>query len=194
MGIIIDALKSVFKSLTKLSRPHFTFEENDLKFKIDSDNFYFFPLSNIETKTRHDPYVLDAYTMSANDLFLEYIHTDSDVSWNGQALSFFLNLLKHDLKIKSMDLLEKKEFNHYEFLTYKIDDNYILNFIYIYEVNKDVFIIDLKSELYENLLKKFEKEYKYKFDKNEKLSLVLKTSIVKNNAIYGYFRSSSEGN
>jgi hypothetical protein len=193
MGFIIDALKSVFKSLSKLSRPHFSFEDNDLKFKIDSDNFFLFPLSNIETKTRHDPYVLDAYTMTANGLYLEYIHTDSDVSWNGQALSFFINLLKHDLKIKSIDLLEKKEFNHYEFLTYKINDNYILNVIYIYEMNKDVFIIDFKSELYENLLRNFQKDYKYEFEKNKNLSLSLNTSIVKNNAIYGYFRTSSEG-
>lgn len=194
MGMIIDALKSVFKSLKKLSRPYFSLEENELKFKIDSDNFYLFPISNIEIKTRYDSYVLDAYTMTSNQVYVEYIHTDMDVSWNGQALSFFTSLLKYDLKIKAMTLLEKKEFNHYEFLTYKIDDKYILNLIYIYEMSKEVFIIDLRSELYENLLRNFEKDYKYKFDKNEELSLDLNTSIVKNNAIYGYFRSSSEGN
>lgn len=193
MGMIIDALKSVFKSLKKLSRPYFSLEENELKFKIDSDNFYLFPISNIEIKTRYDPYVLDAYTMTSNQVYVEYIHTDMDVSWNGQALSFFTSLLKYDLKINSMDLLEKKEFNNYEFLTYKIDDSYILNLIYIYEMNKEVFIIDLKSELYENLLRNFDKNYKYKFARNGELSLDLNTSIVKNNAIYGYFRSSSGG-
>ena len=194
MGIIKDVLKSIFKSLTKLSRPYFSLEENELKFKIDSDNFYLFPISNIETKTRHDPYVLDAYTMTANNLYLEYIHTDSDILWNGQALSFFINLLKHDIKAKSMELLEKREFKHYEFLTYRIDDSYILNFIYIYEIDKEVFIIDYKSELYEGLLRNFHRNYKYKFEKNEKISLEFNTSIVKNNAIYGYFKSGSEGN
>lgn len=194
MGFVINILKSVFKTLTKLARPHFSLEENELKFKIDSDSFYLFPISNIETKTRHDPYVLEAFTMTANDLYVEYIHTDASVSWNGQAFSFFINLLKHDLKIKSMDLLEKKEFVHYEFLTYKINNSYILNFIYIYEINKEVFIVDLKSELYEKLLQNFEKDYKYEFEKNKRLDLNLNTSIVKNNAIYGYFRTSSEGN
>ncbi|MDY0051706.1 MAG: hypothetical protein RBR65_04105, partial [Aliarcobacter sp.] len=116
MGVIIDAFKSVFKTLKKLSRPYFTLEENELKFKIDSDNFYLFPISNIETKTRHDPYVLDAFTMTANQLYIEYIHTDADVSWNGQAFSFFKNLLRHEIKAKSMDLIEKKEFGHYEFV------------------------------------------------------------------------------
>jgi hypothetical protein len=191
MGFMINILKSLFKTLTKLSRPHFSLEENELKFKIDSDNFYLFPISNIETKTRHDPYVLDAFTMTANDIYLEYIHTDTSTSWNGQAFSFFINLLKNDLKIKSMDLLEKKEFPFYEFLTYKINNSYILNFIYIYEINKEVFIVDLKAELYEKLLQKFEKDYKYEFERNKKLDLALNTSIVKNNAIYSYFRTSN---
>lgn len=191
MGIFSDIINSVFKTITKLSRPYFTLEENDLKFKIDSDNFYLFPISNIETKTRHDPYVLEAYTMSANGLYIEYIHTDSDVSWNGQALSFFTSLLRHDLKANELKLLEKREFKHYEFLVYEIDESYILNIIYIYEINKDVFIIDLKGELYENLLKNFHKDYIYKFKRNENNLPYINTSLVKNNAIYSYFHTGS---
>lgn len=191
MGIFSDMINSLFKTITKLSRPYFTLEENDLKFKIDSDNFYLFPISNIETKTRHDPYVLEAYTMSANGLYIEYIHTDSDVSWNGQALSFFTSLLRHDLKANELKLLEKREFKHYEFLVYEIDESYILNIIYIYEINKDVFIIDLKGELYENLLKNFHKDYIYKFKRNENNLPYINTSLVKNNAIYSYFHTGS---
>ncbi|NCB13147.1 MAG: hypothetical protein EOM78_16110 [Erysipelotrichia bacterium] len=187
MGIIIDTLKSVFKTITKLSRPYFSLEENELKFKIDSDNFYKYPISNVETKTRHDSYVLEAYTLKTKDLFMEYIHIDSDVSWNSQALGSFISLLKENLKIRNMDLLEKKEFNHYEFLTYKIDDNYILNIIYIYEINKDIFIIDKQSELYENLLKNFQKDYKYTLEKNSNLNLDINVSLVKNNAMRSYF-------
>ena len=51
MGMITNAFKSFFKTITKLSRPYFTLEENQLKFKIDSDNFYLFSISNIETKS-----------------------------------------------------------------------------------------------------------------------------------------------
>lgn len=187
MGIVIDTLKSVFKTITKLSRPYFSLEENELKFKIDSDNFYKYPISNVETKTRHDSYVLEAYTLKTKDLFMEYINIDSDVSWNSQALGSFISLLKENLKIRNMDLLEKKEFNHYEFLTYKIDDNYILNIIYIYEINKDIFIIDKQSELYENLLKNFQKDYKYTLEKNSNLNLDINVSLVKNNAMRSYF-------
>ncbi|CAM3890758.1 hypothetical protein [Arcobacter cloacae] len=191
MGMVKDALKSVFKTITILSRPYFSLEENELKFKIDSDNFYKYPISNVETKTRHDSYVLEAYTLKTKDLFIEYIHIDSDVSWNSQALGSFISLLKENLKIRNMDLLEKKEFNHYEFLTYKIDGNYILNIIYIYEINKDVFIIDKQSELYENLLKNFQKDYKYTLEKNSNLNLDINVSLVKNNAMRSYFGISS---
>ena len=193
MGIIVDAFKSLFKTITKLSRPYFTLEENQLKFKIESDNFYYFPISNIETKTRHDPYVLEACTLTAKQLYLEYIHTDMDVSWNGQAFSFFISLLKRDIRAKTMDLLEKKEFNHYDLMVYKIDNSYILNLIYIYELDKEIFIVDLKGNLYEGLLKNFEKDYKYEFERNKKLNLTLNTSVVRNNAIQGYFRTTSGG-
>jgi hypothetical protein len=191
MGLVIDTLKSFSKTLSKLSRPYFSLEENELKFKIDSENFYKFPITNIETKTRHDSYVLEAYTLKADNLHVEYIHTQNDVSWNGQALSFFKDLLKENLKIKSLDLLEKREFSHYEFLVYKIDYQYIVNVIYIYEINKEVFIIDTKGELYENLLNFFDKTYLYKFEKNPIDYKNLNISLVKNNAMKSYFNFQS---
>ena len=102
--MLTNILKSIFKKITKLSRPYFSFEDNELKFKIDSDNFYLFPISNIETKTRHNSYVLETYTLKTDDLYIEYIHTETSVTWNGQPFSFFLNLIKQDLKIKDMKL------------------------------------------------------------------------------------------
>ncbi len=187
MSIIVDLFKSLFKTIKKLSRPYFSLEENELKFKIDSDTFYKFPILNIETKTRYDSYILDAYTLKADNIHLEYIHTDNDISWNAQALSFFKDLLKESINPYSMDLLEKKEFRHYEFLVYKIDEKYILNVIYIYEINKEVFIVDQKGNLYENLLKNFDKNYIYKFEKNKTDFIDLNFSLVKNNAMKSYF-------
>lgn len=187
MGMIIDAFDSFFKTIKKLSRPYFSLEENELKFKIDSDTFYKFPITNIETKTRYDSYVLEAYTIKADNLHVEYIHTADDISWNGQALSFFKDLLKETIKAKSMELLEQKEFAHYEFMVYKVDKNFTLNIIYIYEVNKEVFIVDAKGELYENLLKNFDKTYEYNFERKAINSIDLNLSLVKNNAMKSYF-------
>lgn len=192
VGAIFEGLKMIFKTITKLSRPYVSLEENDLKFKIDSDNTFKYTLSNIDTKTRHDPYIIDAYTLSANEIYLEYIHTDIDVSWNGQALSFFIGLLKDNIKAKNFDLVEKEEFSHYEFLTYKVNNSYFLNVIYIYEVSKEVFIVDKKAELYEKLLKNFKKDYVYRFEKNSNnIPKIENLSLVKNNAMNSYFAISS---
>ncbi|ABV67795.1 hypothetical protein [Aliarcobacter butzleri] len=192
VGAIFEGLKMIFKTITKLSRPYVSLEENDLKFKIDSDNTFKYTLSNIDTKTRHDPYIIDAYTLSANEIYLEYIHTDIDVSWNGQALSFFISLLKDNIKAKNFDLVEKEEFSHYEFLTYKVDNSYFLNVIYIYEVSKEVFIVDKKAELYEKLLKNFKKDYVYRFEKDSNnIPKIENLSLVKNNAMNSYFAISS---
>ena len=187
MGMIIDAFNSFFKTIKKLSRPYFSLDENDLKFKIDSDNFYKFPVLNIETKTRYDSYILEAYTLKADNIYMEYIHTQNDVSWNAQALSSFKDLLKDKIKAKSIDLLEKKEFGHYEFLVYKIDYNFILNLIYIYEINKEIFILDTNGQLYEDLLKNFDKTYVYKFDKKPIVFTDLNLSLVRSNATKNYF-------
>lgn len=193
MGILTDTFKSIFRTLTKLSRPYFSLEDNQIKFKIDSEHFYSHNLENIEIKTRHDSFILEAYTINSDDLYIEYIHTDSDVSWNGLALSFFIDLLKQNLRLRTMELLEKREFNPYTFLTYKINDEYILNIIHIYEMEKEIFIIDSKSELYENLLKKFQNDYIYSYEKNKNISLYLNLSLVKNNAANHYFGLNSDG-
>lgn len=191
MGFFKQFFKSVFKSIIDLSRPIFTFENNELKFKINSEYYYTFALNNYETKTRHDSYILEAYTINSDNLFVEYVHVDNDVTWNGLASSFFVNLFKEKLPINSMQVIEKKEFEHYEFITYKINDEFTLNFIYIYEINKDIFIIEKNAELYINLLQSFQKDYKYKFDKNQDLEFDINISIVKENALNGYFNLSN---
>ena len=88
-----------------------------------------------------------------------------------------------------MDILEKKEYKNFDFYTFKIDEHFILNFIYIYELHKDVFILDIKSELYENLLRNFDKEYAYNFEKNKEniLDIDIDISIVNENNFFNYF-------
>lgn len=184
--MVSDLFKNVLTKITKFSRPYFSLIENDLVFKIDSETFYKYPLDDLEIKTRYDSYVLDAYTIRSRKVFLEYIHTDDEISWNGSSYSFFIDLLKRNLEAKKLELLEEIEFKHYSFYTYKIDHTHILNLIHVNEVNKDVFIVDMKSELYVDLIKKFDKKYEYKFEKGSK-NLDLNFSLVRNNAFESYF-------
>ena len=187
MGFITRTLKTIVKSIVKLSRPVFNFEDNKLSFKVNPEHFYSFNLNNYETKTRHDSYTIEAYTIKSDNLFIEYVHIDSDVQWRGLPSSLYIEFLKDRLGFKKMDILEKKEYKNFDFYTFKIDEHFILNFIYIYEVNKDVFILDIKSELYENLLRNFDKNYKYKFEQNDENSLDIDISIVNENNFFNYF-------
>ncbi len=193
MGFL-KVVKSIINTVVKLSRPVFNQEDNILKFKINSELFYSYELEDFDIKTRHDSYTLNAYTLKSKDLFIEYVQTDSDVVWNGLASSLYINLIKQKLKLNSMEVLEKHEFNNYNFITYKIDNHFILNFIYIYELNKDVFILDISSKLYTKLISNFIKDYSYSFEKNEPDTIDFNFSIVRENNMNNYFSYESSGN
>ena len=111
--------------------------------------------------------------------------------WNSQPFSYFLNLLKDELKVDSFENLEKKQQNHYEFNIYRVNNEFNLYLIYIYEMNKEIFIVDTKGELYKNLLRNFEKSYSCNFEKNENNHFDLNISLVKKNALYNYFKLAS---
>ena len=194
MSFITKSLKNILKSILKLSRPTFNLEDNILKFKINSEYFYTYTLDDYDTKTRHDSYILEAYTLKSKNLFIEYIHTDADVSWNGLPSSFFIEVVKSKLNLKSMVVLESYEFNNYVFTTYKIDNHFILNFIYISEINKEIFILDISSQLYTNLLCNFKKDYKYTYPKNEDDIVEFNFSLTRENNLNNYFSYESSGN
>ena len=191
LNALYNALKYIFKKVTKLSIPYFSLEENYLKFKITSEFSFKFLLSNIETKTRHDAYVLDAYNLKTKDIYIEYIHTINGVIWNSQPFSAFLDLLKDELKTNSFKNIFKKSFSPYEFNIYEVDNVYKLYIIYIYEIDKEIFIVDTKGELYKNLLSNFEKSYNCNFEKNENNCFDLNISLVKKNALNNYFKLAS---
>ena len=81
LNALYNALKYIFKKVTKLSIPYFSLEENYLKFKITSEFSFKFLLSNIETKTRHDAYVLDAYNLKTKDIYINKNNTGRFPNW-----------------------------------------------------------------------------------------------------------------
>lgn len=190
-GALFEGLKFAFKKVTKLSIPYFSLEENDLRFKITSDYSFKYPISNIETKTRHDAYVLDAYTLKTKELYLEYIHTYENTTWSGASFGYFLSILKDEVAAKKFELVDNYEFSHYEFKTYFVDDTYYLNTIYLYDGNKEIFIVDKRYLLYEALIRNFKKDYSFKFEEKFNLDLDLNFSLTKQNGLNNYFKVSS---
>ena len=191
LNALYNALKYIFKKVTKLSIPYFSLEENYLKFKITSEFSFKFLLSNIETKTRHDAYVLDVYNLKTKDIYIEYIHTINGVIWNSQPFSAFLDLLKDELKTNSFKNIFKKSFSPYEFNIYEVDNVYKLYIIYIYEIDKEIFIIDKKGLLFEKLIQNFDKTILVEYQNKDILDLNLNFSLVKNNGLRNYFKLAS---
>lgn len=183
-------LKNLFNNFMKLSRPVYSFVDNQLQFKINSDFFYKYTLDDYDIKTRHDPYILEAYTLASGDIFLEYIRDDFNTSWNGQALSLYEGFFKEKLKINTFEVKESIELDSYVFKTFLVDDSFILHLIYIYDVSSNVIIIDTKGQLYKDLLRSLKDNYTYKFEDEVKGEINFNISIVKENSIKGYFNAS----
>ncbi len=111
LNALYNALKYIFKKVTKLSIPYFSLEENYLKFKITSEFSFKFILSNIETKTRHDAYVLVCIqSKNKRYLYRVYSHFKWMLSGIVSHFSAFLNLLKDELKTNSFENIFKKKF------------------------------------------------------------------------------------
>ncbi len=179
--------KKLLKSIAGASRPIISMEANQLTFKLNSDFFYTYNLENFDIKTRHDPHTLDAFTIKTDKFYMEYIKVDNDTTWQGQALSLYEGFLVEQLNLKKLETLEEIEYKHYTFKVYKVDDYTILHIIYIWEVNKDVFILDFDSELFQTLIKNLDKNYMYKYSNHLKLNVDFDSSIVKMNAFREYF-------
>lgn len=183
--------QKIISSLSKMSIPIFLFDEHNvqLSFKLKNDNRYLYNLEPYEIKTRHDSYVIHAYTLKTSSIYLEYINLDSFSSWNGLSRGFYEKLLTDRLKVK-LELVERIEIDNYEFSTYKVDEQFILHLIFIWEVNKDIFILDTKGKLYKELLSSLKDGYIYKFDDEEKGSVNFDISLVKENSIKQFFNAS----
>lgn len=179
--------KNIVDYIVKNSIPMYRFENNSLCFKLPDGNFYEYPVEDYDIKTRHDPYIIHAYTLKTKELFLEHIKNDQSTQWNGQALSLYKGFLRDKLKIKELNLLEKKEIGNYTFKIYEIDESFIIHIIYIFGSSSDTIIIDAKGSLYKGLRQKIEPLYEYKYEQKEKGEINFDISIVKENNLGGYF-------
>ena len=120
-------------------------------------------------------------------LFVEYINTDSSCVWNGQARSYFEDLFKSTLKVSSMEVVERYDFDDYEITTYFINKNLYLNLIYKFSMKSDTFIVDYKGVLSNELLEKHNKNYENKYINKKRFGKTYNNSLVDMNLINDYF-------
>jgi len=182
-------LKKLFNSIKKASQQHFLFEDNNLKFLLRSTEYFSYKVNNLSKKAKFSPFVLDAYTLSNKDIFLESVTLNTNSAWSGQPRSLYENFFKEELKIDSKVLLERTDIGNYEFSVYKIDDSFILHLVYIWFHDKNIFIIDSKGDLFGKLFNELKDDYIYKYEDEKKGEINFDISIVQSNTIKGYFES-----
>lgn len=66
-----------------------------------------------------------------------------------------------------MQLVET-QFDNYTFTTYKIDNEFFIHLIHVYEMHKDTFIVDCKGILYTKLLTALKESFTYEYAHEEK--------------------------
>jgi hypothetical protein len=120
-------------------------------------------------------------------LFYEYINLDGSCHWNGMQRGFFDDLFKSTLKLNSVKVVERKNYENYEFSTYLIDNKYYMNLIYKYSVYEDLFIIDYEGKFFDQEIRKFDINYKNDFLDKPRFDSNYSNSLVRMNILNRYF-------
>ena len=120
-------------------------------------------------------------------LFKEYISLDMSCQWNGFERGFFTDLFKNELKLNSMKNVETLDFTNYEITTHEINEESYVNFIYFYIGNDSEFIIDYDGKLSNELVKKFNPNYKNNYLNKKRFNSNFNSSLVEKNIIKHYF-------
>lgn len=166
-------------------------QAKQMDFKIGQEYFSFQLYNPLYTK-RIDTNANDAFTItikeSSENMFVEYIDVYSNTIWNAQARSLYENFLKTNLKLKSLEVLERIEVDkNYEFTTYLVNKKERLHLIYIFDANKDIFIFDGKGKLYNELINKMIVNYEDKYKDMPNYYINFNKSLTAHNPLYNYF-------
>lgn len=161
-----------------------TFHVNDEMFNVKLYNPFY--------QDRVDSCTRDSYTIYSQDSYfgrigIENVDLDIECGWRGLDQSLYEGFIKKDLKLENFYALERIKVKNYEFVTYSVNDEYVLNMIYIYNVTKSTFILDYKGTLFDVLIKKLKPDFIDKYNNHPRYESVLNNSIVKDNQMNAYF-------
>ncbi len=162
---------------------------NALNFQLSKNSSYEQPLSSFATYSRtYDRCTSGSYIIKDKNYFVEHIVLDMNCSWSGLPRGFFEYNYKRTLKLNSMKIIDKIRVSNYEFITYKINNQYILNLIHSYSSFSNTFILDYDGEFFYNLLAAMKREEVYVNNSLPRFKADYKKSLVQLNFFYNYFK------
>ena len=137
-------------------------------------------------------FIINSQTPKYGKIFIEHVELNNNCEWNGFSRSYFDNLFKEKTHVKSMVAVERVDFENFEFSTYLINDKYILNLISEFSGSKSVFTLDYKGLLFNEMIKKFDKNYVSVYLEKPRFSSNYNSSLVNQNIVKDYFNKEIE--
>lgn len=190
--LFLIAFSLFFSSCSALSYSYLA-NTKELRFKVPNDKLYPIKLQNPKVNSTFDACTMDSYTLKdGNAVFIEHLSLHSNCKFNAEALGLFLYEFKENLKLKSFKPIESFAFSNYEFYTYEVDENSIVNFIFIFSPFEDTFIVDFEGKIYQEILLQFNPSYSNSFKTQKRFYKNYDYSLVKMNVFKGYFNTMSE--
>lgn len=174
-------------------------ENKQLNFAFNNGLLYTAALHNPKKRAQFDAcssfsYTLNDSSSSWGDVFIEHIGLHSNCKFNAESLGLFLYEFKEQLKLQKFEKLQTLVHDNYEFRTYKINDTYFVNFIFIYTSFDYTFIVDYEGKLSQALLQQFDASFESNFLNHPRFKANYDYSLVKMNVFKGYFTKMSEDN
>lgn len=171
--------------------------QKQLTFKVPSSSSYTIRLNAPQQQINHDACSLYSYTLKDTtgkygSLFMEHINLQSNCSYNGDALGYFMYEFKDILKLKSLKKIDQALYKNLELFTYKVNDTSYVNIIHTFKTFEDTFIVDYKGTLYTELRKQIEPKYHNPNINKKRFISSYDESLVRKNIFKGYFNRDSE--
>ena len=163
-----------------------------IHFNDTDNNIMKIKLTDHIFRHRFDNCVTDGYTIKENNqkygkLYIEHIELDGSCKWTGFSRGLFTDMLKRELNLGSIKLIERKEFGNYEFSKYKFNDRCVIYFIFIWQGNSSTFIIDQRGNLYNELKVRLGGKNDTSLREDIKCDFELDVSLVEDNIIDHHF-------
>lgn len=198
MGFFSNLIKRVVKN-THSSK--FSYDENSYKVSLtltNTKNIKIQLSSPIYIESNNNctnrAFILKDKSDLYGNVFIEYVDFHNDCNFTGEARGLYQNYLKDKLKLDSLQVHKKFLINESEFIVFIVNDEYILNFLHVYDYDKHAFVLDFTGKVFNELVQVYKPDFKANTQEYNRVDLSLDISIVKDNHLYHCIaENSSEG-
>jgi len=187
---IISSLKQASRKRVELNK-----QTNTLQLLLDTSSEEYFTLSfkSMKIQELYDPSILDAYSLECTSdtlgsLYIEVIRLKRDHQWRANPSSAFDQLIKHTFRSSELRFVDSFEDGFSKLSRYKVDHTHDIATIWFSLNQYEVFILDTKGQLFNDLLNIYDTKNETLFISSlESFDILPTQSIVTSNMIEDHF-------